>query len=233
MPRRLLRLRGGRVLRGGALVKDDIWVDRESGRVVDPMALFYAAGGRAAGLYQECEELDCRGRIVAPGLVDLQFNGGFGLDFSNVRDMTGAEGAARLLACRRQLLRTGVTSFCPTLISLRPDEYRALIPLLQEATATFAPAALLAALAERDVPSGPVRTVPEALAAAPYALQSHTHPTAGEIHTVRSPIAFDGDHLTSPRHPPLLGEHTRALLLEAGFSEAEAQTALDGPCHQR
>jgi crotonobetainyl-CoA:carnitine CoA-transferase CaiB-like acyl-CoA transferase len=109
----------------------------------------------------------------------------------------------------------------------------ALIPLLQEATATFAPAALLAALAERDVPSGPVRTIPEALAAAPYALQSHTHPTAGEIHTVRSPIAFDGDHLTSPRHPPLLGEHTRALLLEAGFSEAETQTALDGPCHQR
>ena len=78
----------------------------------------------------------------------------------------------------------------------------ALIPLLQEATAAFAPAALLAALAERDVPSGPVRTIPEALAAAPYALQPHTHPTAGEIHTVRSPIAFDGDHLTSPRHPP-------------------------------
>jgi crotonobetainyl-CoA:carnitine CoA-transferase CaiB-like acyl-CoA transferase len=109
----------------------------------------------------------------------------------------------------------------------------ALIPLLQEATAAFAPAALLAALAERDVPSGPVRTIPEALAAAPYALQPHTHPTAGEIHTVRSPIAFDGDHLTSPRHPPLLGEHTRALLLEAGFSESEAQAALDGPCHQR
>ena len=109
----------------------------------------------------------------------------------------------------------------------------ALIPLLQEATAAFAPADLLAALAERAVPSGPVRTIPEALAAAPYALQPHSHPTAGEIHTVRSPIAFDGDHLTSPRHPPLLGEHTRALLLEAGFSESEAQAALDGPCHQR
>lgn len=132
MPQRLLRLRGGRVLRDGALVEDDVWVDRVKGRVVDPMALFYAAGGDTEGLYKEYEELDCRGRIVAPGLVDLQFNGGFGLDFSNVRDMTDAEGAARLLECRRQLLRTGVTSFCPTLISLRPDEYRALIPLLQE-----------------------------------------------------------------------------------------------------
>ena len=84
-----------------------------------------------------------------------------------------------------------------------------LIPLLAEATARFAPDALLAALEERDVPSGPVRTIPEALAAAPYALQPHDHPIAGEIHTIRSPISFDGEHLTSPRHPPLLGEHTR------------------------
>ncbi|MGI9116370.1 MAG: CaiB/BaiF CoA transferase family protein [Gaiellales bacterium] len=107
-----------------------------------------------------------------------------------------------------------------------------LIPLLQAATSRFEPGALLAALAERDVPSGPVRTIPEALAAAPYALQSHAHPTAGEIRTIRSPISFDGDHLTSPRHPPLLGEHTRELLLEAGFDEAEADAALAGPCRQ-
>lgn len=107
-----------------------------------------------------------------------------------------------------------------------------LIPLLQAGTIRFAPDALLAALAERDVPSGPVRTIPEALAAAPYALQYHEHPTAGRISTIRSPIAFDGDHLTSPRHPPLLGEHTRDLLLEAGFDEAETDAALAGPCRQ-
>ena len=109
----------------------------------------------------------------------------------------------------------------------------ALIPLLQGGTSQVAPDELLRALAARDVPSGPVRTIPEALAAAPYALQPHTHPTAGEISTIRSPIAFDGDHLTSPMHPPLLGEHTRELLLEAGFSETEADDALAGPCTQR
>ncbi len=108
-----------------------------------------------------------------------------------------------------------------------------LIPLLQAGTSQFAPDALLAALAERDVPSGPVRTIPEALAAAPYALQQHDHPTAGTISTIRSPIAFDGDHLTSAMHPPLLGEHTRELLLEAGLSDAEADDALAGPCVQR
>lgn len=106
----------------------------------------------------------------------------------------------------------------------------ALIPLLAEATARFAPDALLGALAERDVPSGPVRTIPEALDAAPYALQPHAHPTAGPIHTIRSPIAVDGEHLTSPRHPPLLGEHAREVLLEAGLDEAEIAAALAGPC---
>jgi formyl-CoA transferase len=137
-------------------------------------------------------------------------------------------------------------SFCETigLAELGADERFAtnpdrvanrdtLIPLLQAGTSRFAPDALLAALAARDVPSGPVRTIPEALAAAPYALQQHDHPTAGPIHTIRSPIAFDGDHLTASQHPPLLGEHTRALLREAGFSDAEADDALAGPCMQR
>jgi len=108
-----------------------------------------------------------------------------------------------------------------------------LIPLLHAGTSQFAPDELLAALAARDVPSGPVRTIPEALAAAPYALQQHEHPTAGTISTIRSPIAFDGDHLTARQHPPLLGEHTRELLLEAGFSDTEADDALAGPCTQR
>ena len=27
-------------------------------------------------------EIDCAGRLVAPGLIDLQINGGFGVDFS-------------------------------------------------------------------------------------------------------------------------------------------------------
>ena len=112
----------------------------------------------------------------------------------------------------------------------RVEHRDVLIPLLQEGTRRFDPDELLAALAERDVPSGPVRTIPEALAAAPYALQPHEHPSAGAISTVRSPIAFDGDHLTSPRHPPLLGEHAREILLEAGLSEDEAAAALAGPC---
>ncbi len=55
--------------------------------------------------------------IVSPGLIDLQMNGGFGLE-------VGADAEAiRQLAAR--LPATGVTAFLPTLTSSWPDAYRA------------------------------------------------------------------------------------------------------------
>ncbi|MFM7247009.1 MAG: CaiB/BaiF CoA transferase family protein [Actinomycetota bacterium] len=106
----------------------------------------------------------------------------------------------------------------------------ALVPLLAAATATWEAADLLAALDAARVPSGPVRSIPEALAHSPQALVAHEHPTAGEVRTIRSPIDLDGAHLTSDRHPPLLGEHTREVLVEAGFDADEVAAALAGPC---
>ncbi|MFM7694966.1 MAG: CaiB/BaiF CoA transferase family protein [Actinomycetota bacterium] len=106
----------------------------------------------------------------------------------------------------------------------------ALVPLLAAATATWEAADLLAALDAARVPSGPVRSIPEALAHSPQALVAHEHPTAGAVRTIRSPIDLDGAHLTSDRHPPLLGEHTREVLVEAGFDADEVAAALAGPC---
>ena len=53
---------------------------------------------------------------IAPGLIDIQINGYDGVDFNNPK--TGAEEIAETA---KRLLATGVTSFCPTLITNSAD----------------------------------------------------------------------------------------------------------------
>jgi len=96
----------GRLLIDGRLVKGAVVVER--GRIVDVRI------GDAGSL--PSPRLDAE--IVSPGLVDLQVNGGFGLE-------VGADaGALRALAAR--LPSTGVTTFLPTAVSSRAADYRAL-----------------------------------------------------------------------------------------------------------
>jgi len=82
----------------------------------------------------------------------------------------------------------------------------------------------VAALDAAGVPVGKVRSVPDALAAAEAAGRPATlrvdHPTAGPLELVASPIwteAAVGD----PVAPPLLGQHTRAVLRELGRTEEQ------------
>jgi crotonobetainyl-CoA:carnitine CoA-transferase CaiB-like acyl-CoA transferase len=46
------------------------------------------------------------------------------------------------------------------------------------------------------------------------------HPTAGSLELVDSPLRLDVG-LRTPQPPPLLGEHTAAVLGELGYDEAE------------
>jgi N-acetylglucosamine-6-phosphate deacetylase len=82
----------------------------------DKTSELYIAGGRlAAGLdavpSQDCD-LGGEDLRVAPGLIDIQINGFDGVDFNDPD--TNSE---QINAAMRTLWRTGVTAFCPTIIT--------------------------------------------------------------------------------------------------------------------
>ncbi len=64
--------------------------------------------------------------LLAPGFVDLQVNGGFGID--------AATEPERTLELSGKLLSTGTTSYLPTVISSPEDLYREALPEISAAT---------------------------------------------------------------------------------------------------
>lgn len=120
----VLKVENVRLLRGSRLVKADLWV--VNGKVVDPEVRFWTADSEEA--YGPQQIVDGRGGIVSPGFIDLQFNGGFGVDFSQT-DVS----VEQIREVAHKLLATGVTSFCPTVISSRPEKYRAVLATFKRA----------------------------------------------------------------------------------------------------
>ena len=100
----------------------------------------------------------------------------------------------------------------------RVEHRRELVPLLEERFRERPAEDWLAALDAAGVPAGKVRSVPDALTAAEAAGRPATvtveHPTAGQLDLLASPIW--GATRTDPSAPPLLGEHTEAVLAELG-----------------
>ena len=105
-----LAVRGGNVLLAQGLSKADIVAAQESILFVRDHA---ACNGRV---------IDARGLTVAPGFVDLQINGGFGIDLVQSPDAVWELGA--------RLPEHGVSSFLPTMISSRLAQRVALVDAL-------------------------------------------------------------------------------------------------------
>ncbi len=52
-------------------------------------------------------------------------------------------------------------------------------------------------------------------------IEEHDHPVAGRIRQPRPAARFSGTPAMIRRPAPVLGEHSREILLEAGFTSAE------------
>jgi crotonobetainyl-CoA:carnitine CoA-transferase CaiB-like acyl-CoA transferase len=114
----------------------------------------------------------------------------------------------------------------------RVENRAELVPLLRDRLLERSAEEWVEALDAAGVPVGKVRSVPEALEAAAAAGRPATmsveHPTAGALELVASPI-WATSAPTAGRPPPLLGEHTEAVLHELGRSDEEiAALVADG-----
>ena len=98
--------------------------------------------------------------------------------------------------------------------------------------------AWIALLTELGVPCAPINTLQEALAhpqtAARGIVLDYLHPRLGAMKAIAPPIRFDGVARGAGAPPPMHGEHSRAVLDELGYTEAEiarlvaAGAVLDG-----
>ncbi|XP_077286839.1 N-acetylglucosamine-6-phosphate deacetylase [Arctopsyche grandis] len=117
---RLRRLTNCHILRDHKLIREDLWV--RGGLVVDPEVVFYVEKNQAV------HTVDCNGAMIAPGFIELQLNGGWGIDFSY--NTTHVKNGISTVA--KKLLEHGVTSFCPTVVTSPPETYHAVLPHIKK-----------------------------------------------------------------------------------------------------
>lgn len=119
----IVKFTGGLIVKGDALVEEDLWISSVTGKILHSQEVFYD--------YHVIpdEVIDLRGKILSPGFIDVQLNGAFGFDFSTVpEDMTTYHKGLKQL--NKQLIQTGVTSYLPTLPSQQADVYHQTLPYL-------------------------------------------------------------------------------------------------------
>lgn len=96
--------------------------------------------------------------------------------------------------------------------------------LLRDAFAKWQRADLIAALDTAGVPCGPINSVPEVFqdpqVQARGMLKQVPHPSGVLVPQVSSPMRFADATLPTLAAPPLLGQHTEAILQELGYNTA-------------
>ncbi|XP_029432855.1 N-acetylglucosamine-6-phosphate deacetylase isoform X2 [Rhinatrema bivittatum] len=105
-----------RILKDHKLQREDLWV--REGKILNPEKLFFDEKGSADLL------VDCQNSLIAPGFIDTQINGGYGVDFSMATD----DAPSGISLVGQKILSHGVTSFCPTLVTSPPSVYHQVLP---------------------------------------------------------------------------------------------------------
>ena len=117
---RITKFTNGLLLRNAELVEEDLWVDSHSGKILDRQSAFY-------GEHLVPDQIiNLNGKILSPGFIDVQLNGAHGLDFS----VPSENYTSDLRDTNRKLIKSGVTSYLPTVTSQKPEVYHSVLPHL-------------------------------------------------------------------------------------------------------
>jgi len=109
-----------------------------------------------------------------------------------------------------------------------------LIPRLQQRFEGHATTDWLDKLRAADVPAAAIQSVSEALndpqTLARGLIVEIEHPTLGIARSIANPIRLGAQPVVYRLPPPLLGEHTTAILRELKYTESEVERALGSAC---
>lgn len=119
----IVRLTNCRLIKDAGIVSEDLWFSSITGKILHGQDVFYQRQGAPE------QTLDLGGKLIAPGFIDVQVNGAFGFDFSAVPDdmATYHKGLHKV---NHDFLRTGVTSYLPTITSQVPEVFQQALPYL-------------------------------------------------------------------------------------------------------
>uniref|UniRef100_A0A8C6XMQ8 N-acetylglucosamine-6-phosphate deacetylase n=1 Tax=Naja naja TaxID=35670 RepID=A0A8C6XMQ8_NAJNA len=115
----ILQFTNCQILKDHVLQREDLWV--RAGKILNPEKVFFDEKKSAD------VQLDCKGSILAPGFIDVQINGGFGVDFSLATD----DAQAGISLVSQKILSSGVTSFCPTMVTSPSSVYHKVLPQIR------------------------------------------------------------------------------------------------------
>lgn len=121
-----VRIVGGRCLTASGL--DALTVTFEGDTIIS-LSPAEPGGPALPGNADGTATIDASGLVVSPGLIDLQINGGYGHD---LQDDPGA-----VWELGRELPRSGVTSFLPTIISGPSSRTRSMLDALEARPAGY------------------------------------------------------------------------------------------------